>query len=152
MCLNLTETKNWKTSSENICCYKLLRYENNRLRSPFYMYEYKIGTQEILGETFTKFFEAQSLDNECSLGFHSYVKEEDAFKLKSILEALLKNAANWYSNRYVVARCLIPAGSEYYVGDVYTGYEKEIGENGELPEGYCSNAIIVKEILKNVKF
>lgn len=69
--------------------------------------------------------------------------------LEKRLEELSKNTANCYSDDYVVVRCVIPAGSKYYKGEVYTGCVDEVGLNGELPEGYCSNAIIIKEVLKN---
>lgn len=55
-------------------------------------------------------------------GFHSFVKEQSAM----------------YDGGGVIARCIIPKGSEYYIGTF----------NGD--ESYASNQIIVEEIIASI--
>lgn len=137
---------------EDVECYKVLeksRDSNERFSSPFARYSYYFGVEN---ESRLKVY-GESVED----GFHSYVSVDDAFRMKDILtEYLFKLAKALHPgiqpeekeyNLNVVVKCVIPKGSSYYIGEVNTGYEEEIGENGVLPEGYASDRIRIMEIV-----
>lgn len=140
MCLYIKQNAKCMVAREDIVCYKVL-FENPQgdFRSPFMWVPYDLTS---------KCEKVTMLVDSCGsvqCGYHTYVYEEDAERLADIL--MEHKDENEKNEKYVIARCLIPTGSEYYVGDVYTGYKEEIGENGELPEGYVSDYIIIEEII-----
>jgi len=85
-----------KIATKSIMCYKVLKMVDNKLRSPYQNFSYKLGRKY-----------TSRLGKECGYinkGLHSF----------SSKEAALYERDDWYASKYIIFICKIPKGSEYY--------------------------------------
>ena len=128
------------TAEQDIVCYKVLKKEPNSdiLKAPIYNFEYCFGTIYNTHEDYFKDIDICD-DGECSVeyGFHSFVELSDAVRMKErLLDITL------LSFDFVVVKCTIPNGACYYTGKQIFSWN----ENNS-PDGYCSEAIRIDEIV-----
>jgi hypothetical protein len=135
MCLYLTEKSGIKVAKEDIICYKVMEKWGEILTSPYQNMRYKCGTMRV-SETPITVKHIFAIGPCVEEGFHSVSNEQEAERLKSGLQtyATLLNLINY---KYVVVKCLIPAGTSYAVG-VFNDF-------GEHFNSICSERIIVLE-------
>ena len=78
-------------------------------------------------------------DGECLVeyGFHSFASLSDAVRFK---ERLKKATRQRYG--YIITKCTIPNGARYYAGK-----QKFDRHEDNSPDGYCSEAIRIDEIV-----
>jgi hypothetical protein len=144
MCL-IIDKNNLKpiTAEQDIVCYKVLKKFPNRdtLKAPIYIFEYCFG---MIYATHEDYFEDVDIcdDGECLVeyGFHSFVCLEDAVNFKCLLNKTFNPGKKDYD--YVVVKCTIPNGTRYY-----TGKQKFALNEDNSPDGYCSEAIRIDEIV-----
>lgn len=110
----------------DITCYKALiacyNTEGTEYLSPFYSKEWKIGEVQEATQIWNR--KASIVEDGY---FHTYSLHEDAKTLAHCLTA---------GYTAVVAKCIIPEGSEYYVGT-----------DSECKPCYASRLLVVKEIV-----
>lgn len=119
-------------ANEDITCYKIYVVKDGKLVSPYQgapMPVFNILNTTRLGSAFLcddnyDFFEVNE-------GFHSYLNLFDADPRSFIW--------NNFSDKAIVVRCIIPKGSKFYKGI------------SNKHENYCSESIILKEIMYTVK-
>ena len=128
------------TAEQDIVCYKVLRKKmgNKKFKAPIYKFEYCFGyIYTIQNEYFKEVF---ICDDGCGLaeyGFHSFVAFSDAVCFK---ERLLDAVQHVFD--FVIVKCTIPNGARYY-----TGKQMFARNEDDFPEGYCSEAIRIDEVL-----
>lgn len=109
-------------AKRDIVCYKVL---SESYTSPYYSQKYEINKiyKHYIGRAFNTGFEDAVIEE----GFHSCSTKKYAisFRRRLIINPQCK---------FIIVRCIIPQGSEYY----YNSEEKE----------YVSNQIIIKEQIK----
>lgn len=124
MCLQVKRNAERKVAKKDITCYKvLLTKPDGSLRTP-----YRDVYAEI-GETYTSRLQTPTIDNEISVGLHSFVT----------LKAAKRELIDWEENTVTVVKCIIPKDAEYYRG----------GFNSE-DDAYASNELKYVEIKKVV--
>lgn len=141
MCLTINKN-NIKliTTEQDIVCYKVLKKLPNRdiLNAPIYNFEYCFG---IIYGTHEDYFEDIVIcdDGECLVeyGFHSFVELSDAVRFKC---RLMETTQHYFD--FVVVKCIIPNGTRYYQGKQVFKLREELS-----PDGYCSEAIRIDEIV-----
>lgn len=150
MCLTINKN-NLKpiTAEQDIVCYKVLRELPNCdiLNAPIYHFEYCFGiiygTHEDYFSGKRKFRKQKDIvicdDGECLLqyGFHSFLELSDAVRFKLRLLEITQHSFD-----YVVVKCTIPKGFRYYTGKQIFGRNED-----NSPNGYCSEAIRIDEIV-----
>ena len=137
MCLKLVkDKKEKKVATENIVCYKFLKYSNytHKWMSPWYG-----DINWTIGKKFSasNWYKDYPDENYINGGyFHTYDNEQSA-----ILEAQAWDLTQNWCNDYTVAvfKCIIPKGSIYYDGF----------HNGEvIQSGYASKKL---ELIDKIK-
>lgn len=128
------------TAEQDIVCYKVLRksLEDDIVKAPIYNFEYTFGQIYTIQNEYFK--EIDVYDDGCVLaeyGFHSFVMLSDAVQFK---ERLL--TYTWQSYEYVLVRCVIPNGARYYTGKQIFSWNED-----NSPDGYCSEAIRIDDIV-----
>ena len=128
------------TTEQDIVCYKVLKkkQDNKIFKAPIYNFEYCFGDiYTIQNEYFKKPFIYD--DGEClaEYGFHSFVSLSDAVRFKCRLLLVTRQ-----SFEFVIAKCTIPNGTRYYKGK-----QKFYRNESDSPDGYCSEAIRIDEIV-----
>lgn len=118
MCLSNPTTVKPMIAEEDIHCYKFLWLVYGDLRAPYRSFKvYR------LGEMNSRSHVTVSLDGTVEYGFHTFARAEDAF---DIVDMINRNRAaekkqHWYHEKtqgeYRVYDCVIPKGSEYFVGE-----------------------------------
>ena len=141
MCLKINKNNlNPITAEQDIVCHKVLKKLPNRdiLNAPIYNFEYCFG---MIYSTHENYFCDIDIcdDGECLVeyGFHSFASLSDAVRFK---ERLSEASRQTYD--FVIVRCVIPNGARYY-----TGKQKFDRHEGNSPDGYCSEAIRIDEIV-----
>ena len=128
------------TAEQDIVCYKVLRkkLDNKIFKAPIYNFEYCFGyIYTIQNEFFKNAFICD--DGECLVeyGFHSFVELSDAICFK---ERLLDAVQDVFD--FVIVKCTIPNGARYYKGKQMFARNED-----NSPNGYCSEAIRIDEIV-----
>ena len=135
MCLYLTEKSGIKIAKEDIICYKVMQKLNKTLISPYQGMHYKCGTMRVSETPMT--VKCGLLGAYIEEGFHSVSNKKDAERLKSAILTDIWFYNNLDNYKYVVAKCLIPAGTRYAAGF--------FSDFGESFDSLCSEQIIVLE-------
>ena len=133
MCLTLTEKTGIKVAKEDIICYKVMEKRDKTLISPYMNMHYDCGTT-YMSENPIK-VKHGLLGAYIEEGFHSVSNEQEAERLKSILQTCA--TLYYFDTQYVVVKCLIPTGTRYAVG-----FFSDFGEN---LNSFCSERIIAVE-------
>lgn len=113
----------------DITCYKIYAVKDGKLVSPYRgapIPEFNILNTTKLGDAIL-YYDLFKINE----GFHSYLNLFDADPRHFIWSAL--------SDEAIVVRCIIPKGSKFYKG------------MSNKHESYCSESIILKEIMYTVK-
>lgn len=129
MCL--CKAKPIKVATKDIVCWKVVepvnRHDSTRYKAIYRSFIYELGVNYKLHTKLQRIDASIYSDGpEVKEGFHSYCTLKD---LKSC------NAFELRYNNYVIARCIIPKGSEYATGLGF-GYPN-----------YVSDAIIIQRIV-----
>jgi hypothetical protein len=98
MCFTILPESKLLTAKEDIICYKVLYYNENKLYSVYRNFRYKINKTYRIFRWLKSDNEKEQLEffSVISRGFHSYIE---------IPRCYLEN---------VVVECIIPKGSKYY--------------------------------------
>lgn len=123
MCL-IVDKENFKieVAQEDIVCYKvLIKRRNGDIVSPFQGFVYEIGKKY---KTRMKHF-YNSTYCKITEGFHSFLKEEGAWREKMLLQ-------DFYIT-YVCFRCVIPKGSKIVYG-IYNAKDAIVSETIKIIE------------------
>lgn len=129
-------------ADHDIKVYKIFSKKRNSYYSPVFEYEYKnfqIG-KIFIDKNFDfdspkyhcpfKDFECENVElYEIGKGFHSYFDKKDALEFQAWLVL-------FYPKDYIIAECIIPAGTAYYMG-----------YNDNKKATYCSEKIMINQIL-----
>jgi hypothetical protein len=114
MCLDINGKLEKKIAETDIICYKHLKKLNNGN----YLTPYQLDKVSI-GETYESEVEVieweENIFYQISRALHSFADIKSC--KKDADEELKSLARNRDENDYVICRCVIPKGSEYYVGD-----------------------------------
>lgn len=128
MCLTINRKSHKQTAKRDIVVYKIVEQVvfSKRLRTPYQFTPIKIGE---------KYDSIIRLYND---GIE-YIVTKALHSLKTRKEAIeaAKDITGCNYDQHIV-RCVIPKGSEYYVGKFYDW------------NGYASSSIIYKEIIKTI--
>jgi hypothetical protein len=141
MCLTISKNNpEPMTAEQDIVCYKVLRKEfhNGALRAPLYKFDYCFGYVYTIPEEY--FDQVYVFDDGYRLaeyGFHSFVALSDAVRFKECLSEALRQIYD-----FVIVRCVIPNGARYYAGK-----QKFNRHEDNSPDGYCSEAIRIDEMV-----
>lgn len=152
MCLIVKNDKP-KIAKRNITCYKLLMvrfgYFMGNVQTEHYLSPYQTYYRWNIGEMATdkenwsiKTFPLRTtIGNDITYkieqgGFHTFKSSKTAL---SVCEntVLLKFARETSGYRYVVVKCTIPKGTEYYYG-----------ENSDGEKSYCSKSLKLEHIIE----
>ena len=125
MCLTITNNQTSKVATKDIICYKYLHNLEDKLYTPVFENEIKIGnTYE------SKLIMRDEYDDKAiTVGLHSYLN------MKTIDNVTYCKFV--INHRDVIVECIIPKGSVYY-----TGYH-----SNKRCEGYASDTIVYKRIV-----
>ena len=140
MCLKIRNGSTTPSvAEEDIVCYKVLKRrtdvdKNVRYFAPIMDYEYIVGHEN---RESTGWFGYPN-DNMTYSGFHSFEYKSDAIKF---IPRLVNNNFDLEGN-LVVCKCTIPKNTRYYSGGVLYSFLDLV-----LPNGYCSEAIRIDEIV-----
>ena len=129
MCLTIKRKSHKQTAKKDIVVYKIVEQVvySKRLRTPYQFTTVKIG-----GKYESKLTVYDDGIELCiTKGLHSLKTKKEA------IEAA-KDITGCDYDQHIV-RCIIPKGSEYYVGDFYDW------------KGYASSNIEYQEIIKTIK-
>lgn len=119
MCLELKENAKLQIAKKDITCYKVIREsDDNNFLTPYCFFEVKIG------ETYTS--ELVILRGYVYEGLHSF----------KYLKGAREELKEWNRKYYRIAKCIIPKGSSYYIGDFVNGIS------------YASDKLTYIEIIK----
>ena len=121
MCLYLKDNRlTPEKASKDITCYKVLEKLNGMLFTPYR--NMLVQCEKITEE----YFQYTPTDRHIDVGIHSFSQESKAImRCKELNNCII-------SRRYLVKKCIIPAGTPYWVGN-----------NNEL----CSKELILKETI-----
>ena len=134
------------TAEQDIVCYKVLRktLEDDIVRAPIYNFEYTFGQiYTIQNEYFKEIGVCVDVDGDslAEYGFHSFVTLSDAVQFKCRLSKLSQRTIE-----YIIAKCTIPNAARFYLGKhIFTLHRDN------FPDGYCSEAIRIDEIVNENK-
>jgi hypothetical protein len=127
-----------KEAEENIVCYKIVErsvdlntfvYKSVAYKSVWYDFIYKIGSR-YHERSFSACSTEGTTSHEVSCGFHSYA---------TLRVPAIRFSEGWYSDNYVVLKCIIPKGTLYFVSD-------------DFHTEYCSQDImVISELRCNIK-
>ena len=121
-------------ANEDIICYKVMEKRNETLISPYQSMRYECGTTYV-SETPITVKHISEIGPCVEEGFHSVSNEQEAERLKSVLQSFVML---YCSNvQYVVVKCLIPAGTRYAVG-FFSWMDESF-------DSLCSERIIILE-------
>lgn len=128
------------TAEQDIVCYKVLRksLEDDIVKAPIYNFDYTFGQIYTIQNEYFK--EINVYVDGCVLaeyGFHSFVTLSDAVQFKCRLSKL----SPW-AIEYIVAKCTIPNAARFYIGKQNFALHED-----NSPDGYCSEAIRIDEIV-----
>lgn len=138
MCLNALTSKKPLVATEDIIVYKYLKRERNpflwaaySLKAPYndwkkYVFG-EVNKSSLLVET------SKDFAGELHLGLHSHMFLDEAEDAARMLEQKKYTA----SYDFVVVKCTIPAGSNYYVGEI----NGRLDLRGQM--GYASDTLVV---------
>ena len=145
MCLTINKNNLKPIAAEqDIVCYKVLRKQlyNGALLAPIYSFEYDF---DVIYGTHEEYFEHASICDDgrvlAEYGFHSFSSLSDAVRMK---ERLLDITLNCFE--FVVVKCTIPNGARFYIGKQTFSWNED-----NSPDGYCSEAIRIDEIVNENK-
>lgn len=133
MCLTLKSSKvRVHTATKDIVCYKILQMQYDMFHNPIGYVTYYQRARVNIGETYTsklvRFnYHLSNIRPDIGEGLHSFRTLERAKQL-------------WFGTSTRIAKCIIPAGSKYYVG--------RFDRTDDYRESYASDRLKYVEILE----
>lgn len=127
--MRLIDTNKLTAAAADIACYKLLKFKDGILLSPFNEIEYH-KDKPIKSEL--KKIQGTSVEE----GLHCFEHKSSVLDLYG---NIAETPLNDHSSYYVVAECIIPQGTKYYYGNFF------LHNVDKIVTGYASSKLIVKE-------
>lgn len=114
MCLTVNRDTTVMYADEDIVCYKLLNKFKSSSGQGYRYFSPYWGFMYLLGKNYVTTMKAHEYLRDGQLfveqGFHSFFRKEDA------LDSFERVVGDNFGRNLALVRCVIPAGSEYYVG------------------------------------
>ena len=131
MCLYIKKNAKQRIAKKDIECWKILEInvpaidENHLYRTPFMFRYVVLGNEYRNANPLIPYIDGPDLA--IHEGFHTYRFKDDA------LDVFDRNKKYFAPSRFCVVRCIIPAGTPYYIGTStdFLSYNDE----------YCSQAL-----------
>lgn len=135
MCL--TKIGNVLVAEEDIVCYKFLDRDGEFLVSPYYFKEYFIDELITSEFSFDRRWDSLACDMKPCIesGLHTFVNKQGVLDYVGVVIKMCAYDGKEYGPNVVIATCIIPKGSVYYLGGFGNNYA-----------AYASDSLIMKEV------